>query len=386
MISLAKLADLARDNSASGRKGLIGTLTDLFVSSGDDRDEQISLLFGDIVMKVLGQLEEETRMVLSKRVCREKDAPHELMVRLANDTFAVAEPVLEHSPTLSSDDLVTIASSASMDHLGAIAGRETVDKAVTKVLVDRGDAMVLTKVAENKGAEFADASFLKLVEKARTDVSIQAALIKRSDLPDEAAHALLPFLTEELKERVSSLGADNTLVQLLAERAATEVAARTQRLEDAREQSNALIRDVVSKKTKIDDAVTLFARADRTAELGMLLAKVSDLPPAAVSQLLFSASDKPLIILCKANGVTADAYKDILTMRARRLRIGGLELNAAIQRYAALTEEGARRSLETLKQSGSAYGLKTGEDKAQADAQSQKKNIPFASSRRSSSS
>ncbi|MDN3720103.1 DUF2336 domain-containing protein [Roseibium salinum] len=200
-------------------------------------------------------------------------------------------------------------------------------------------------------------------------------------MPEEAAQALLPFfLTEELKERITALGADNTLVQLLAERAATEVAARAQKLDEAREQSNALIRDVVSKKTKIDDAVTLFARADRTAELGMLLARVSGLPPGAVSQLLFSASDKPLIILCKANGVTSDAYKDILTMRARRLRIGGLELNAAIQRYAALSEEGARRSLETLKQAGSAFGLKTEVDTA-SEEKAFEKNIPFASSR-----
>ncbi|MBO9459828.1 DUF2336 domain-containing protein [Labrenzia sp. R5_0] len=381
MINLAKLADLARDTSAGGRKSLVSMLTDLFVNSGDDRDEQISLLFGDIVLKVLGQLEEETRIILSKRVCKEKDAPRELMVKLAQDEFPVAGPVLENSPALTSADLVEIACSASMEHLGAIAGRETVDKAVTTVLVDRGDTAVLSKVAENQGAEFADASFLKLVEKARSSEAIQAALINRTDLPDAAAHALLPFLTEELKERVSALGADSTLVQLLAERAATEVAARAHKLEEAREQSNALIRDVVSKKTKIDDAVILFARSDRTAELGMLLAKVSNLPPSAVSQLLFSASDKPLIILCKANGVTAEAYKDILTMRARRLRIGGLELNAAIQRYAALSEDGARRSLETLKQSGANFGLKTEEEKTEAEAVRSKKNIPFASSR-----
>ena len=358
MINLAKLADLARDPSMSGRKSLISMLTDLFVSAGDDRDEQISLLFGDIVLKVLGQLEEETRIILAKRMCKEKSAPNDLMVKLASDDFPVAEPVLEHSPALTRDDLVAIASSASMDHLGAIAGRKTVDKAVTQVLVDRGDTHVLSKVANNKGAQFAEASFLKLVEKARASDSIQAALIQRSDLPEEAAHALLPFLTEELKERVSSLGADSTLVHLLAGRAASEVAARAQNLEETREQSNALIKDVVAKKTKIDDAVTLFARADRTAELGMLLAKVCDLPSAAVSQLLFSASDKPLVILCRAIGVTSEAYKDILTMRARRLRLGGSELNSAIQRYTALSEEGARRSLETIKQSGSGFGMK----------------------------
>ncbi|MFC6657254.1 hypothetical protein ACFQEX_18200 [Roseibium salinum] len=72
MFNLAKLADLARDHTAAGRKSLIKTLTDLFVSAGDDRDEQISLLFGDIVLKVLGQLEEETRIILSKRMCRER--------------------------------------------------------------------------------------------------------------------------------------------------------------------------------------------------------------------------------------------------------------------------------------------------------------------------
>jgi len=381
MISLAKLADLARDSSATGRKSLVGALTDLFVGSGDDRDEQISLLFGDIVLKVLGQLEEETRIILSKRVCREKAAPRDLMVTLAKDTIAVAEPVLENSPALTSEDLVAIASSASMEHLGAIAGRQTVDKAVTTVLVDRGDSAVLSKVAENQGAEFAEDAFLKLVEKARSNESIQAALVNRSDLPEEAANALLPFLTEALKERISSLGADSTLVQLLAERAASEVAARAQNLDEAREQSNALIKDVINKKTRIDDAVTLFARSDRTAELGMLLAKLSDLPPAAVSQLLFSSSDKPLIILCKAHGVTSEAYKDILTMRARRLRIGGLELNAAIQRYSALSEAGAKRSLETLKQSSGVFGLKTGQSEADAEKAPSKKSVPFASSR-----
>lgn len=359
MINLSKLAALAKDSSVSGRKGLITALTDLFVGSGDDKDEQMSLLFGDIVLKVLGQLEEETRMILAKRVCNEEQAPRDLMVKLARDKISVAGPVLEHSPVLSSNDLVEIAADAPMEHLGAIAGRRTVDEAVTTVLVDRGDSKVLSKVAENKGAEFAKSSFLKLVEKARADETIQAALIDRVDLPEEAAKALVPLLTEELQGRVSALGADNTLVQLLAERAATEVAARAQKLDDAREESNALIKEVLDKKTTIDDAVKMFARADRTAELGILLAKVSDLPPAAVSQLLFSTSDKPLIILCKAVGVRSEAYKDILTMRARRLQLGGVEVNDAIKRYAALSEKGAHRSMEVLRRSGPKFGLQT---------------------------
>ncbi|SMP05634.1 Uncharacterized conserved protein, DUF2336 family [Roseibium denhamense] len=379
---MAKLTDLAKDTSATGRQSLVSMLTDMFMQGGKDRDEQISLLFGDIVLKVLGQLEEETRLVLSKRICFEEDAPRELMVELAKDDIEIAQPVLENSPALTSEDLVEIASTASMDHLGAIAGRKSIDENVTSVLVDRGNSAVLTKVANNSGARFAEDSFLKLVEKARTDEAIQTALAVRTDLPEKAGLALLPFLTDELKARIGDLGADSTLVQLMAQRAATEVAARAQRLEEAREQTNAMIRDVVSKKTSIDEAVTTFARADKTAELGMLLAKVSNLPPAAVSQLLFSASDKPLVILCKANGVSSEAYKDVLTMRARRLRIGGLELNNAINRYAALSVEGAKRSLETLKQSGASFGLKTQEDADEPEVEA-KLDRPFAARRSS---
>lgn len=380
MLNLSKLAHVAKDTSAAGRNKLVSLVTDMFLDAKDDPGEQISLLFGDIVMKVLGQLEQETRMVLAKRVCLEGRAPHDLMVRLAKDEFAVASPVLHGSPVLTSDDLADIATTASMAHLGAIAGRPAVDENVTAVLVDRGDRAVLTKVTENTGARFADDSFMKLVFKARNDQTIQAALINRADLPEEAGRMLLPMLTEELMERVSALGADNTLVQLMAERAAVEVAARAQKIDKAREQSNALIKDVVGGKVKIDEAVTMFARADRTAELGILLAKVSDLPPAAVSQLLFGASDKPLVILCKANNVGAAAYKDVLTMRARRLQHGGLELNAAIQRYDAMSPRDAVQSLEALRQSAyKSFGVPETADKS--EAKPARKEVPFAAHR-----
>ncbi|MEP2704999.1 MAG: DUF2336 domain-containing protein [Roseibium sp.] len=381
MIKLKKLTDVAKDKSVEGRKSLVALLTDVFLEAKDTRGEQISLLFGDIVLKVLGQLEESARVNLAKRVCHEDDAPHELMVKLGKDEFTVAEPVLQNSPVLTPSDLAEIAASGSADHLGAIAGRSNLNKAVTSVLVNRGDATVLTKVTENMGAEIADASFQNLVERARTNESIQEALIDRPDLPDDAGRALLPMLTEELSKKVNSLGADNKLTKLIAENADTEAAAKTRKLEEAREQTKALIEKVVSGDTNIDEAVTLFARADRTAELGMVLAKVSELHPAAVSQLLFSKSDKPLIILCKANGVSDEAYKDILTMRARRIPIGGLELNNAIQRYAKMTEDGARRSLETLKESGEAFGLKLAKSPAEPEDGAPKKNIAFAVSR-----
>lgn len=376
MSSLTKLSELAKDTSKSGRKSFVGALTELFISDEPDRTEQVSLIFGEIVLKVLGQLEDETRQALAKRIGDHADTPRNLAMELATDKFEIAEPVLEKSPVLTSDDLVQIASSASMEHLGAIAGRDQVDESVTRVLVDRGDSDVLAKVAENEGALFDQGSFLQLVERARALPEIQAALIGRKDLPSDAARELIPFLSKELSERIKSFGADHTIVQVMAERAAEEVAARARRVTENQEQSDAIVRDVNNGKISIDEAVRTFAHSDRAAELGILLAKVSKLPNAAVSGLIFSSSDKPLIILCRASGVSDGAFKDILTMRGRRMRITGAELNDAIQRYASLTKSAALRSLETIRQSAEqAMNKKNGNESASQG------DIPFAAHR-----
>jgi len=373
MLSLGKLAELAKDKTSTGRQSLVTAVTDLFLSADEDNIEQVSLIFGDIVMRVLGQLENETRLALAKRVGGHRSAPHNLMVELARDDIEIARPVLEESPVLESSDLVEVAKNGSMDHLSAIANRPELNEEVTEVLVDRGDSEVLNKVTSNPGAHFADQTFLRLVDKAKTDPGIQSALAQRPDLPEDAARTLVPFLSEELTARIKELAVDSTLVQVMAERAAAEVTARTRRVQQNREQLNQMIKDVTSGKTKIDEVVSLFAKSDRAAELGILLAKVSQLPAAGVSQLIYTESDKALSIICKASGVTQTAYKDILTMRAKQLMQGGMEINASIQRYSKLTEKAAETSLGAIRAS-----IESQMPKKPAEKKAPKKEVPFA--------
>lgn len=380
MTELAKLADLAKDSSTAGRKSLIATLTEMFLAAGDARGENTAFLFGDIALKLLGDLEEDTRAELAARVAKDDFAPHQLMLELAKDTLAVAEPVLTKSPVLKSEDLVEIASSASMDHLEAIAVRVPIEEAVTSVLVDRGDPSVLSKVAANEGAEIADNSFMTIVDKVGRDEAVQAALIGRPDLPLEVGQVLLPLLTEELQKQVLALGKDNYLAQMLAQASKEKKKNQLETIERAKLQVNALVKDIKSGRQMVDEAVRKFAKAGQATELALLLAGLSDLPPAAVSQLLFSPNDKPLIILCKANNVRAEAYKDILMMRAQRLNIGGMELNEAIQRFGLMSVEGAKRSLEVLRQTSQAAAAKPTGTAGEPSSQPPKK-VPFAAHR-----
>lgn len=380
MTELAKLADLAKDSSTAGRKSLIATLTEMFLAAGDARGENTAFLFGDIALKLLGDLEEDTRAELAARVAKDDFAPHQLMLELAKDTLSVAEPVLTNSPVLKSEDLVEIASSASMDHLEAIAVRVPIEEAVTSVLVDRGDPSVLSKVAANEGAEIADNSFMTIVDKVGRDEAVQAALIGRPDLPLEVGQVLLPLLTEELQKQVLALGKDNYLAQMLARASKEKKKNQLETIKRAKLQVNALVKDIKSGRQMVDEAVRKFAKAGQATELALLLAGLSDLPPAAVSQLLFSPNDKPLIILCKANNVRAEAYKDILMMRAQRLNIGGLELNEAIQRFGLMSVEGAKRSLEVLRQTSQTAAAKPTGTAGEPSSPPPKK-VPFAAHR-----
>ncbi|MBO0343728.1 DUF2336 domain-containing protein [Roseibium sp. CAU 1637] len=351
MLNLSMFSDLAKDGSKNGRKNLITAVTDLFLASKNTEAEQVSLLFGDIVMRVLGELEEETRMALSQKVCSHPAAPKDLISSLAKDSIVVAKPVLEQSPVLTNEELAGLAESESMQHLGAIADREGLDEQVTEALVNHGDEEVLTKVANNSGARMAQQTFTQLVEKARSNTPLLEALVKREDLPEAIIKNLGDMVSDELRERLGKGGENETLATTLAGRAMEEVKARASRVGQSMEQAKKVIMAVRAKKTSLEDAVGLFAKGDKAAELGILLATVNSLPAASISSLIYAKSDKPLIILCKANDLDVSAFKHILTMRARRLGTGVHELNDAMKRYEAFTVDSAKTALAGLRAS-----------------------------------
>ncbi|WP_439529421.1 DUF2336 domain-containing protein [Pannonibacter sp.] len=349
MVSLSRLPELAHDRTSDGRRSLVEAVTDLFASAQPEQMDHVSLLFGDIVLKVIGQLEEEARMALSVRISANPNTPRELALHLAQDEISVAQSILECSPVLTTPDLVEIATSGSMDQLGAIADRRPLDAEVTTVIVDRGSTSVLARVAANGEARFTVDTFDRLVEKARAHPQIQEALIGRSDIPEEGARRLVSFLSDELRERLKEMGGDGTLVAVLAERAAQEVQAQVRDLGSAKNKADMLIRDVKARKRPVDDAVNQFTKGDRPVDLALLLAELSELPHESVARVVFNPEDTVLNILCRANGVSDAAYKNIVMMRTKRLKLTSKDLNDAFARYAKVQRGEATRALSVIK-------------------------------------
>jgi uncharacterized protein (DUF2336 family) len=172
-------------------------VTDLFLTGADRYSEDQVLLFENVLELLVKRIERRARGELSTRLALVDNAPIRIIRRLAlDDEISVAEPVLRQSARLSDNDLIEIARTKSQGHLLAISARQRINDAVTDVLLDRGNRVVIHKLASNAGAHFSESGFTTLVLKAEADESLAEAVGLRLDVPSHLFEQLLKQATK----------------------------------------------------------------------------------------------------------------------------------------------------------------------------------------------
>lgn len=348
-MDLAQLSNLARDGSNDGRGALVSVLTDLFLAANGEETRRVGELYGDIVCKVIDQLQVDVRQSLAMRVSEHPEAPHDLMCKLAHDVIEVARPVLQRAEVLTAEDLVAVAEKRSQDHLREIARRKEIDPAVSSAVAKRGHPDVLLAILGNAGAAFDDEGFTQIAKRARQVPKLQEALVARPDLTHQAAEALVPFLTREIERRVRELGDNDVILKALEERPRHKVNVQLHDLGDKPSKVQQLIDGVVAGRVSIDEAVDIFTARNRPIDLGTMIARVAQVPENAVLRVIFREEDAPLVVLCRVAGVSDKAYEKIVRMRARRLKLTANAIADAIGRYTSMAPEQAVRSLSAIK-------------------------------------
>src|SRR5215510_13798933 len=85
-------------------------ITDLFIVSAGDLNEQVTQIFDDVMGMLVEAIESKVRAELSMQLAPISNAPSNVIRRLSrDDEITVAGPVLAQSPRLSPTDLVNIA-------------------------------------------------------------------------------------------------------------------------------------------------------------------------------------------------------------------------------------------------------------------------------------
>lgn len=323
---------LARDRSDAVRIDLAAKIARLAPGLSKEAHERLRKLTYDVLEILVRDQVTRVRQVIAETLKDVADLPPEIIRLLARDCeIAVAGPVLEFSPLLSDEDLLSIIAEAPIPGaVAAIARRPRVHEAVADSIGASLDVDAVAALLANPSAQIREETLDRLVDRAPEIVSWHKPLVERPKLSAAIAKKLASFVAEHLLRRLSER-------RDLDPATAREVAAVVrQRLAEEPKQGEAAAAPHKSgdealtrarrlkQQGKLDEAAVLGAGHDR-GFVRAALAVLSELPVEVIDRVLAAHSPK---------GVTALAWKSGFGMRAAhklQLQLGQIAPGSALK-------------------------------------------------------
>jgi uncharacterized protein (DUF2336 family) len=243
------------------------------------------------------------RRALAEAFANAGEAPRHVVVALANDQSDIAALVLSRSPVLCDGDLIDCAALGDDLVQTAIAMRPWVGPGVAGALAEIAGAPALVALASNPGAEIAEMSLARMVERHGEDGALREALLARPCLPLDIRQAVAValsrslssfvtgcgWLSPERSERVVREAREKTTVALSADGRAGDVARLVAHLRRSGQLTPALIlRAILSRALPFAEAA---------------FADLSGLPAARVSGLLHDRRGAGFVALYRRAGL-----------------------------------------------------------------------------------
>ncbi len=185
--SADELFALARNKSVEGRRALFSTVCDIFLGESLTLSDRERALMGEILRQLVRDVELTMRKAIAERLSRKPDAPHALIIELANDQIDVAHPILKDSDVLRDVDLIEVIRHRTMEHQLAVAMRKTLSAGVSAALVETGNQDVIATLLNNHGATITREVMDYLVNETKRVDAYQNPLVRRPDLPPDLA-------------------------------------------------------------------------------------------------------------------------------------------------------------------------------------------------------
>ncbi|MGB8609873.1 DUF2336 domain-containing protein [Bradyrhizobium sp.] len=342
--------------SAEKRLETIKRVTDLFLSSaGNFNNEQVEL-FDDVLERLIKTIEIRAIADVSARIALAEmsmqlapiaQAPPSVVRRLArNDEITVAGPVLQESARLSSEDLVEIAETKGEQHLLAVSGRWWLKEVVTDALLARRYPSVSRRIVNNPGARVSAGGFAIVVAQAESDPELAVETGIRVDLPSRLRNQLLRSATETVRSRLLSRAPPHIFEEIRSAIAAvsSEVSREMSRVRDfaAAKRFVALL----NSNGELNEAALFgFAKQRKYEETVAALAVLSQSTVEVIRSLMQSPRDDGLLIPCKVAELSWETVVAVLESRFSTGSMGPHELAKAKGQFAKMTTENARRLL-----------------------------------------
>lgn len=348
---IEQLYQLARDKTIAGRKSLVNAVSDLFFDSQELLTDREKALMTDILRQLLHDMEMSVRRELAERLAKTENAPHELIITLANDKIEVAYPILRESELLHDTDLIEIIHHRALQHQLAIAMRKTLNESVTDALVETGHEDVIKTMLENPDAKLSKITMEYLVDQSKRVDSYQNPLLTRSDLEPVLVKRMYWWVSAAMRKHiVANFDIDPTELDSSLEATAKDLIDEASSELDKTSKSA----EVANRLAEIDEiSPQLLIEVLRQGEVPLfeaMYAKLTGLRPKLVRRIVYEPDGEALAVACKAVGIDKPNFASIFMLtrkaHAKDKVISPRELTPVLEFFENIKPESAALLLE----------------------------------------
>jgi uncharacterized protein (DUF2336 family) len=347
-----ELEDALSQGSAERRAKTLQRVTDLFVFGSSHFSGDHVAVFDGVFSHLIADIELSARVALADRLAAIPNAPPKVIRALAfDDTIEVAGPVLARSDALDNVTLVENANTRSQEHLLAITQRKVLAETVTDVLVERGNREVALKVAQNAGAKFSDAGYVRLIKRSDRDDELAQSVGARPEIP---RHHFLRLLSTASKAVRLALEAAHPGHASEIKNVVANVATAIQTKAAATSRDYAAARSLVEAMRTLgrlgESDVEAFARAGKFEETAAALAALSALPIDVIERAMVQDRSETILLVSKAIGLSWPTVRAVLLLRAGKRGVPASVLEQCLAVFNRLKRETAQEVVDFQRQ------------------------------------
>jgi len=348
---IEQLEDILASKYVSRRVEILERVTDLFVvGSGKFSEEHVDL-FDHVMGKLLENVESAARAQFGIRLAALPDAPPKVIRELALDeSIAVAGPVLRQSERVDDNMLVETARTKGQGHLLAISGRRALAEAVTDVLVERGDSVVVSSTAKNDGARFSDSGLSTLVEKASGDSDLALSVWLRRDIPRESLVKLFVDASEVVKGQLIAADPQRAeLIKTAVAEASDQIQRKARAAFDDFAQAKAHVGSLYASGQLNEVRLHAFAGERSFDKVTIAMSLMCDLPLQLVERAFVQNKPEQILILAKAIDLSWVTTVTLLLLQAGVSGGARPQLDQCHASFARLQSKTAQATLQNLR-------------------------------------
>lgn len=354
------------DSNIVERDQLFRNMAQLYSYVSDRCDDEQVAQYDEVLCQLAELVEQEARVHVAKLLAPLDRAPGNVVVKLANDDIAVAQPLLEFSNVLSDDDLIEIIQNQTEQHRVAIAGRPSVTERVGEAIVEHGETPSISRLVRNANAEMGTNVLQKLVLKAANDPTIANDLRGREDIDWRSLSKHISVVGDKVLETIAQIDPRIDPVTVGKVSAVVYNRMRNRAGFNAQEWKVAYnqVKALADRKQLDERALIRFARfgyGHHTAAALTLLLHVS---PEVFVKWLAMQDYVAITVALRALGVAPDLFESMISSMPWRDLPTNVDIASVRRRFEALSKEEAMGIFELWR--AHAFRRRTGHEQAGA--------------------